>query len=314
MYTLDKYLLSSLNTMDKWFPWLQPHNQCRRRRQQRYTRTAAQTVIPPKGDTASDTASTPEDEARFSLSGNSTFAPTLAQMIASLPKPPHYATLLGACEDGLPFLIDLTNPAPGSFLAIGDSASGKTNLLRSLLHSACWLNSPEKFNCNIIAGHPDKYRDLDKMDHCHAILPVDEQAVESLITELVATAETRKHNHDQDQAVILAIDDLAALIPFLDDKGYASLYWLIRHGPLYRVWTIAGLSSEQAEQVDARFLSAFRTRLFGYMHNERLAQRLGGDNNLATRQLEKGKQFFVPYGGEWLRFWICMTAETTQEI
>ncbi len=143
------------------------------------------------------------------------------------------------------------------------------------------------------------------MEHCQAILPVEEQAVSDLIAELVETIETRKRNHPQDPAMILVIDDLAALLTFLDEQAYAHLYWLIRHGPRYQVWTLATLPAGQAEQLDPRFLSAFRTRLFGYMHDERLAQRLAGDDSLATRDIERGRQFYVPYGGEWLRFWIC---------
>ncbi len=137
------------------------------------------------------------------------------------------------------------------------------------------------------------------------VLPVEEPAVADLIAGLVETVEARKRNGPQDPAMILAIDDLAGLLPFLDEQTYDRLYWLIRHGPRYQVWTLATLSAGQVDQLDPRFLSAFRTRLFGYMRDERLAQRLAGDDRIATRDIEQGRQFYVPYGGEWLRFWIC---------
>jgi hypothetical protein len=301
MSTLDKYLISSLKSLDQWLPRLQPNMHPRRERRARIT---PQTTVLPKGIPNPDFSSDANTEDELSIQ-SLTWPPTLAELLEGLSEPPPYTALLGACEDGLPFLFDLTNPAPGAILVTGDAAGGKTRLLHSILQSACRLNSPEQLTFHVIAGQPDEYLEVGEMDHCQAILPVEEQAVAELIAELVETVETRKRKHPQDPAMILMIDDLAALLSFLDEQTYARLYWLIRHGPLYQVWTLATLSAGQVEQLDTRFLSAFRTRLFGYMHNERLAQRLAGDDSITTRALEKGRQFYVPYGGEWLPFWIC---------
>lgn len=307
MSTLDKYLISSLKSLDQWLPRLQPHTQPRRERRRQI---APQATVLPKGIPGSEFTSEPASEAGLSLPNSLTWPPTLAELLESLVEPPPYAALLGACEDGLPFLFDLTNPAPGAILVTGDAAGGKTRLLHSILHSASRMNSPEQLNFSVIARQPDEYLDLNEMEHCQAILPVEDQAVPDLIAELVEIVDTRKRNHPQDPALILVIDDLAALLPFLDEQAYARLYWLIRHGPRYQVWTLATLAAEQADQLDPRFLSAFRTRLFGFMRNERLAQRLAGDDGIATRDIEKGRQFYVPYGGEWLRFWICKIDRT----
>ena len=302
MATLDKYLTNSLKSLDHWLPRWQPQRRPRRERRARMTQAA--TALP-KGLPESDFALDPASEAEDLMSESLTWPPSLTELLESLSEPPPYAALLGACEDGLPFLFDLSNPAPGAILVTGDAGGGKTRLLQSILHSACRMNPPEQLTFNVVARQPDEYLDLDEMEHCQAILPVEEQAVADLIVQLVETIETRKRNHPQDPAMILVIDDLAALLSFLDEQSFARLYWLIRHGPRYQVWTLASLPAEQADQLEPRFLSAFRTRLFGYMHNERLAQRLAGDDGIATRDIEKGRQFYVPYGGEWLRFWIC---------
>ena len=302
MSTLDKYLISSLKSLDQWLPRLQPQARPHQERRPR--------ISPPAADLPleipdADFETGPANEQESSSSASIAWPPTLADMLKSLPEPPPYAALLGACEDGLPFLFDLANPAPGAILVTGDAAGGKTDLLHSLLHSACRMNAPEQLVFNVIASQPDEFLDLNEMEHCQAVLPVEEGAVADLIAELVETVETRKRNHPQDPAMILVIDDLAALLSFLDEQTYSRLYWLIRHGPRYQVWTLATLPAGQAAHMDPRFLSAFRTRLFGYMHDERLAQRLAGDDGIATRDIERGRQFLVPYGGEWLRFWIC---------
>jgi hypothetical protein len=39
-----------------------------------------------------------------------------------------------------------------------------------------------------------------------------------------------------------------------------------------------------------------------------LAALLSDDEDLQARQLEKG-QFYIPYGGEWLRLWACLAED-----
>lgn len=233
--------------------------------------------------------------------------PGLTETLAGLQSGelPENAALLGACEDGLPFLLDFTNPVPGAILALGDEGSGKTSLLVSLLTSACQMNPPRRITFNVLAAQPEEYLELEDEPHCQGIFPVEDPEISALIHDLVSAVEQRKRIGPQDPALLLAIDDLAALLPFLDEETYNRLYWLIRHGPRYQVWTLACLSIRQVEQVDPRFLTAFRTRLFGYIHNERLARHLANDDSLATRDLQQGRQFLVPYQNHWLRFWIC---------
>jgi hypothetical protein len=300
MTTFDKYLMNSLKSLDQWLPRLQPRPLTRRERRAPITPQTSISKGLPDMPIPTDIA-----EATAPLPTSLTWPPSLTELLDTLTEPPQYAALLGACEDGLPFLFDLSNPAPGAILVTGDAAGGKTSLLRSILHSASRLNSPQQLSFDVIARQPDEYIDLDELEHCDAVLAVEEPAAADLISELVQIVETRKRSHPQDPAMILVIDDLAALLSFLDEESFSRLYWLIRHGPRYQVWTLATLASEQASQLDPRFLSAFRTRLFGYMHDERLAQQLASDAGIATRDLEKGRQFYVPYGGEWLRFWIC---------
>ena len=91
-----------------------------------------------------------------------------------------------------------------------------------------------------------------------------------------------------------------------------ALYWLIRHGPRSRVWTIATLPMERGREIEPRFLSAFRTRLFGQTGDRKLVTSLSDDSDLQPGGLEKG-QFYIPYGGEWLRLWACTPANQETE-
>ncbi len=234
--------------------------------------------------------------------------PTLADALngLNLDNLPEHAALLGACEDGLPFLIDLANPVPGAILIAGDTRSGKTALIRSILASVQEMDSPEQVIFTIFTAQPDEYRLFNASANCQIILPVESKAIAGQIASLKEAAEKRKHLGPEDPCLILAIDDISTLLSFLDETGFASLYWLICHGPRYRIWTIASIDSDQIGRIGHPYLSAFRTRLFGFMRSEQTARNLAKDPSIATREIpEKGLQFLVPYSGEWLRFWIC---------
>jgi hypothetical protein len=147
---------------------------------------------------------------------------------------------------------------------------------------------------------------LAKFEHCQEIFSSDEEVTGELIGELADIAEERRRNRPEDPAILLVINDLAECLENLDQQAFDRLYWLIRHGPRYRVWTIASLPMEKARTVETRFLSAFRTRLFGKTIDRKLTAHLSEDESLQTGELESG-QFFIPYGGEWLRLWACVT-------
>lgn len=251
-------------------------------------------------------------EAPSAAPDNASELPSLEALLEQTGELSAYSAILGLCEDGLPFLLDLTNPAPGALLVVGDQQSGKTRLLSSLLASTCYLNLPDQVAFYLIVRYPQQYRLLGEADHCQALHAADASTLGELIEELAQTVEERRRSGPEEPIIILAIDDLHACLQALDEAAYSRLYWLIRHGPRSRVWTIAAYSTQDASRIDPRFLAAFRTRLMGSVQDRKLAAALSGDERLNTRRLQKGYEFCVPYGQEWSHFWIC-DSEATQE-
>jgi hypothetical protein len=232
--------------------------------------------------------------------------PSLEALIEGAGELTPCSIVLGICEDGLPFLLDLTNPAPGALLVAADNLGGKTRFLKSLLASTTYLNSPDEAAFYIAAQFPWQYGEFEQTDHCQGIHPAnDKNTLRELIEELVEMVEERKHAGPYGPAIILTIDDLHTLLQNIDEQTYSRLYWLIRHGPRSRVWTIAAFSTQRGEQIDERFLAAFRTRLAGKIEDRKRAAAISGDQHLDTRRLEKGLEFCVPYGNDWTHLWVC---------
>jgi len=292
MSNLNEALARRLKPLDHFLPAARGYQRLRRQPPPSLTYEPEAAAIPPQ-----------------------TSQPELDQIIngLNLAEIPECCALIGACDDGLPFLLDFSNPAPGALLLTGDPGSGKTALLNSLLVSLVRLNSPEQIVVNLIAVQPEEYTSLENQPHCRHSFPVEHPGIRGLIEELVRAVEMRKRTGPQDPAFLLVIDDLAALLPFLDEPAFNNLYWLVRHGPRYKLWTLAALPAGQVSQVEPRYLSAFRTCLFGHMQDERLAKKLASSDALWTRRLHKGQQFLAPYGGAWLRFWLCALKESPSQ-
>ena len=234
----------------------------------------------------------------------SDWPPSLETFLEQRDEYPPYSIILGVCEDGLPFLLDLSNPAPGSLLIAGDPSSGMSRLLKTTLLSLVGLNYPDQVTFHMITRAPEKFSDLEETDHCQQILHLDHPGVGELIEELAGTIEQRRQNWRQDPVIVLVMDDLAACIGALNQHDFGRLYGLIKHGPRARVWTIAALSTEKTEEIEPRFLSAFRTRVIGSIENRELAGYLSGNDEIPLQELEGAHQFCLFSRNEWLRFWI----------
>ena len=232
--------------------------------------------------------------------------PPSIQTIIDQTGPFHPGSLiLGACEDGLPFILDLTNPAPGALLITGDEQSGKTKLLHSILQSAVMLNSPSQVSFSLIATNPDEYSDLSNTPNCQEMIPPLDRAVDELLNSLGSAVEQRRYGTVRGPSLILAIDDLASFLQYTGEDGKQLLHTILKHGPRSRIWTFATLKASDASLIDERLVFAFRTRLTGSIQSPELAAYMANDPQSGAESLISGSQFCVPFGDDWIRFWIC---------
>lgn len=297
MTALNDYLTAGLRVFEEWRPRLEE-------RLSRRNAGLTGNALGKEDDAGSEPILGMTDELINPGNQMAELPITLNQLLDKSGQFPSYSMTLGVCDDGLPFLLDFTNPAPGALLICGDRGVGKTALLQSILTSAARLNTPERFEMSVITDQPEAFMRLANLEHCQGIFSSEDEASEDLIGELAGIAEERRRSRPSDPAMLLGIDNLAECLEHLDQNAFDRLYWLIRHGPRSRVWIIATLPMERARTIEGRFLSAFRTRLFGSTTDRKLLGLLSEDEELQTDDLKPG-QFLIPYGGEWLRLWTC---------
>jgi len=210
------------------------------------------------------------------------------------PLPPKRA-VLGAGEDGLPFLLDLVDDTPGALLILEDDAEEARRLLRTLLTSACLLNPPKELNLRLVTARPEEYNFVRRQAAFQQAASPQERLASHTISELAALTEHRLSGQRLGANVILAIDDLPALAQNYLFKAQQALLELVQNGPLVGVWTVATASHSQATTLDRTLVESFSTHIIGRAHNGRLAG--PRDDSLEERQ------FKVWSGGEWYHFW-----------
>lgn len=230
--------------------------------------------------------------------------PSFSGLIRKIGPQPPYSALVGLCEDGLPFLLDFSDPAPGAILIAGDPGSGKTRLLQSILASIGVFNGPEELCYTLITTRPEENVLFYDQPHCLGILAPAERPTVDLVLSYAEIANQRRAGRENGPTVVLAIDGLAALDHQMDDKATHYLQWLLSNGPQVGVWTIATLETGEVRGIDRRLLPAFPTRLIGKVTSPEAASLLVGYPDPLVAALEGGSQFCVLFGNEWIRFWI----------
>jgi hypothetical protein len=234
--------------------------------------------------------------------------PSLEELLQRTGPFPPETLVLGACEDGLPFTLDLNNPAPGALLYSSDQAIENSAWLHSTLISALRLNPSRSLQLWVVAPSSQAYQDIIHFPHLRHLAAPEELVTSALIQEVAGLVEQRRHGDPHGPTCILAIDDLASLLHNIDEELFRSLNVLLRHGPRTRVWPIATLNASQANQVDEHLLSTFRTRLIGRIADTDTGACLAQDGRLDTSSIVEEGLFFAPFGDEWIRVWACEPA------
>ncbi|MCQ3939229.1 MAG: hypothetical protein DPW18_19605 [Chloroflexi bacterium] len=225
--------------------------------------------------------------------------PTLNSVLADISPLPHEALFLGMADDGLPVLLNLSDPVPGPILIAGGSGSGKTKFLQTIARAADMLHTPEQVQYGVITSRPNEWKSIPASRNNAGIYDVQGENIIELLQSLVVWAHRNKGG---DQSVLLLIDDLEA-ITNLDESSQQNLRWLLLRGSSRRVWLFITLNSSTAHNLTA-WLEFFHTRLFGHVKDAEAAYLLTGNRSHTLDHLTAGIQFAMREERHLLSFWL----------
>ena len=226
-------------------------------------------------------------------------APSLVDSLSELGPLPREALLLGLASDGLPVLLNLHDPHPGPLLVVADPGAGKTALLQMIAQASTEMHTPGDVQFGTITNYPDEWGHLTDYEQCVGIFPTYHDSAVDFLSSLSGWAHANKGGQ---QSILLLIDDLESMND-LDFDTRQTLRWLLLRGPARRVWPIITLNAERASEVED-WLEAFRTRIFGQIRDDHMADSLTGVPGSTLRHIQSGLQFALREGDDWLKFWI----------
>lgn len=225
---------------------------------------------------------------------------SLRDLLGRLGPLPPCSAMIGVCEDGLPYLLDLADPSPGSILAVADEHCGKTSLLQAILASASALNPVEQVSFTVLAPNPGEYEMLLGSDSCNGVVSAFDRAASEVVVELSELADQRINGRCHGSIEILAIDDLVAFMQNNDYEVNCYLNWMIAHGPRGAVWPICAINTGQLWRIRDGILEAFGTIFVGRTSSYQLPS-----GAIAVPDyLQIPGVFNAWMGKEWMRFWI----------
>jgi len=223
----------------------------------------------------------------------------LSQVLANMGPLPREALYLGIASDGLPVLLNLHDPLPGPMLVIGDEGAGKTAFLQSIARSIALTHDPSDLQFAVLTERPDEWETVESTAHMTGIFDIQKEHAQQLVQSLAAWAHANKNVK---QSVVLLVDDLESIAKW-EMNALQHFRWLLLRGTARRVWPIITMNASRYGQVIA-WIDIFRTRVFGWVGNDRVAEALGADNSSALGRLEAGREFSLRENGSWLQFHI----------
>jgi hypothetical protein len=222
---------------------------------------------------------------------------------------PQRSLLLGLCEDGLPLVLDLTDPESGAFLIAGDSGFDNSALLHSILTAAHKGNREKDVSLHLISPHADYLLNFHRMPNFKISYEPHRAEIRIVLEELVNLVVKRQHDHKDSHlpAHIFAIDGLDLLYQSLDPQSKLHLDWLIQQGPAAGVWVFATIEATYLADQVIPTLDLFPSRILGRINQPNLARHLSGLSRSYLTDLYPGLEYFVRTNGQSFNIWILQS-------
>jgi hypothetical protein len=224
--------------------------------------------------------------------------PTLENVLARFLPLPEDGLFLGVASDGLPVLLNLSDPRPGGLLVLGDKQTGKTDFLQGVARAASMAHPASVLRFVAVTPHLQEWEGWNDFPRAQGLWAPDDPALKDVLNDLSTQAQQEK----TPATILLLVDDLQYLED-ADQQIRENLRWLVTNGAAGRVWTIATLNAGLASSLPL-WVRDFGTRIYGRVGDPDLADRLATMPGANLRTLLSGAQFCIREKSHWLRFWL----------
>lgn len=246
---------------------------------------------------------------KFNTRDLSRGVPSLEAVLSDQPNIPSYSLFMGICEDGLPLVLDLLEPAAGSFLIASDSGFDNTAFIHSLVTAAFKANQEDEVFIHLISPQADDLLYFHWQPHFKISYDPFQPEIEIVLEEMVNLVVERNRTGQIMPAHFFGIDGLDILQQTLSPQSKLRLDWLIEHGPAAGFWTFATIESTYISPAMAPVLDLFPSRILGSISQPNLARSLSGLSRSYLYNLHDGLEYFVHTMGHSFNIWMLQSQD-----
>lgn len=228
----------------------------------------------------------------------------LLSLMPLLPQVGPATAVLGMSEQGDPVLLELLSGDVGHVLILGDTAAGKTSLLRTIAASLAMNNRQSQVQIVAIsvseAANNNGFSTLAPLSHLpHLLEPVVLDAVNALalLDFLVEEVDYRLTQQVVTPTIVVLIDRLVSLLDFGDDAAVDALLFLLQQGSDAGVHLVMASSKPDSEQLGVIIHACEPLRIVGRIEDEQVAEVIGGGMDIYPDYL-LGEGDFLAIAGE----------------
>lgn len=170
---------------------------------------------------------------------------------------PAYSTIIGRVADQQrdPFLLDLTDPMPGSILFTSELDMTRASI-RLMAEAATTISPASQVQVTIIADDLGRYNDLPIIG-----IEVYKDAAMARIYELAQVANQRRSGRERGAIHLLFLEDIRAVWKARDMYTESQLLWLLGNGPQSGIWPVAYCRAAHLPHVPRMVLELFKTHV-----------------------------------------------------
>ena len=233
--------------------------------------------------------------------------PLYDQLTNQLPDQPPITAILGLTDDGAPLLIRLPSPDVGHVLVAGETGSGKTVLLQTMILSLAMTNAPTDLTLILIDPKGHAFRLFEELPHMARPVIWQVAEVTEVLESLVRLMERRGDPTGSLKpvgSVVVVIDELADLLTN-DTEIASALVKLTQRGREAGIHIVAATQKPTAAVLGPLIKANFPVRLVGRVTSVADARTATGWSGTGVERLTGRGDFVAVAEGRVIRFQVA---------